>query len=259
MNAYVIKSWTAAETPNANGNYVHIAGRTSGFISWLLNLMGISPTIELTVTGDLISLRQGSWGGTVQYHTPLENLCTTCYGYTKPWRQALILGMIVGLATFFLLGIPGLLAGILYYFLNKITTVGYTDMGGRASHIHFKRSVIEGQKLDEDAASEVCRVIQSLVERRTGARLAGTVPPRASERPVTAARSAREPACEKSARRDYYYADAQGQPKGPFIFDELVALAASGEIKSETFVVAEGAPEWSRWDALNRNGSVKGF
>ena len=42
-----------------------------------------------------------------------------------------------------------------------------------------------------------------------------------------------------------YYMDDSGQQTGPVSFDELRQLASNGAIKMETFVWAEGMPEWT--------------
>ncbi len=54
MNAFVIKSWSTSDQLDGNGNYVNINGRAGGFVSWLLNLLDISPTVSLTVRADKI-------------------------------------------------------------------------------------------------------------------------------------------------------------------------------------------------------------
>ena len=174
MNAFVIKSWSAASQPDADGNYVNISGRAGGFVSWLLNLLGISPTVQLIVQADRVVFQKGSLEGTFNFITPLENTCSTFYAFKRPLKEAVILGVILGALTFFSLGIIGIAIAILYYVLNKTMTVGFTDLGGRVSEIPFKRSVIEGKNLDEAEAARVCDIIQHLVDARRKCTLAGT-------------------------------------------------------------------------------------
>lgn len=167
MADYVIKSWKLQETPVGVGeSNVKIEGRASGLLSWLLSLINVSPTISLTVTDDKITFEKGSLEGSMVYHTPLEKTCSTFYGYTKPWKEALAVGIVCGLLTLFLLAIPGIIIGILYYYLKKTLTVGYTDIGGHSHAISFQRSVIEGQNIDEAAAAKVCAMIQQLVDAK---------------------------------------------------------------------------------------------
>jgi hypothetical protein len=51
-------------------------------------------------------------------------------------------------------------------------------------------------------------------------------------------------------RTQFYYSDAQAQPKGPFSLDELVVLERSAVLKPETNVIVEGASEWSNWAVI---------
>lgn len=165
MDAFVIQAWFVSWQPDADGNYVRILGRAGGFMDWLLNRLGISPTTELIVREDRIVFQKGSLEGTLNFITPLENLCTTFYAFRRPLKEAVILGVALGVLTFFSFGIIGIAIAILYYVLNKTLTVGFTDVGGRVSEIPFKSSVIEGRTLNEEEAIQVCEIIQRLVDR----------------------------------------------------------------------------------------------
>jgi hypothetical protein len=165
--AFVIKSWLAANQPDADGNYVNITGRAGGLIAWLLNLLGISPTVSLIVRGDRIIFRKGSLReGSLSFTTPLENTCSMLYAFRRPFIEAVVLGVVLGILTFFSFGIIGIAIAVLYYALNKTLSVGFTDVGGRLHEVPFKRSVIEGQVIDEAEAARVCNIIQRLVDAR---------------------------------------------------------------------------------------------
>lgn len=167
MNAFVIKSWSANEKPDAEGSYVNINGRAGGFVSWALNLLGISPTVSLIVRDDRIIFQKGSLReGSLNVITPLENTCSTLYAFRRPLIEAIMLGVVLGILTFFSFGIIGIAIAILYYMLNKTLTVGFTDVGGRLHEVPFKRSVMEGQVIDETEAARVCAIIQHLVDTR---------------------------------------------------------------------------------------------
>jgi len=56
---------------------------------------------------------------------------------------------------------------------SKTLTVGFTDIGGRVSEIPFKRSVFDGQVIDEAEAARVCDIVQRLVDARRECALAG--------------------------------------------------------------------------------------
>ena len=165
MAGYVIKSWKAQEQLiEGSDKYIQIEGRASGLLSSLLSLLKISSIITFSVSGDKITFEEGSLSGSMISHTPLKNTCSMFYGYTKPWKEAIIIGILVGGITFWLFFIPGIIAGLLYYYLKKALTLGYTDKGGFTHAISFGRSVIEGQNLDETAAQKVCTIVQRLVD-----------------------------------------------------------------------------------------------
>lgn len=166
MNAFVIKSWRANEQPDAEGIYVNISGRAGGLVSWMLNLLDISPTVHMTVRADKIIFQKGSLEGSLHFLTPLENTCSMFYALKRPLKEAVVMGIVLGVATFFTFGILGIAIAILYYVLNKTLTIGFTDTGGRLSEIPFKRSVIEGQAIDEAEAARVCDIMQRLVDAR---------------------------------------------------------------------------------------------
>ena len=162
---YVIKSWSYSTTPiDKDGTLVRINGRAPGLLSWILSLMGIEATVSLVVNSDKVIFTEGSLAGSRHVITPLDKTCSMLYGFSKPWQEALVYGIIIGALTFFLALIPGIIFGIIYYILNKRVQIGFTDVGGRAYEINFKRSVIEGQKIDEKEAKNVCQLIQDLVD-----------------------------------------------------------------------------------------------
>lgn len=231
MSAYVITAWSAQDSTDLSGNYVMIRGREGGLISWILSLMHIEPSVCFEVKSDKIIFKEGSFQGHVQFITPLENVCNTFYGYTKPVKEAIIMGVIVGMLTFFLAGIPGIIVGILYYFLNKTLTVGYTDMGGLKSHINFKRSVIERKNIDENAAKQVCEIIQRLIEKKTASSLA-----------ISAGEES-----HSNGASVYYFADENGQAQGPYNINQLKAKADNNVIHDQTPVIKEGDNEWKQY------------
>lgn len=162
-NPYVIRRWQIAAQPiDEAKNYVVIEGRAGGFVSWLLSLVQISPIVKMEINGDRILFNQGSLAGTASRIIPLENISSTFYGYTKPWKESLVLGIFLGAFTF---GI-GAIVGVIYYFLNKHLTVGFVEVSGVVNAIAFKRSVIEGQNIDENQARAVADVTQQLIDAR---------------------------------------------------------------------------------------------
>jgi len=181
--AYVIKSWLAGDQPDAHGNFVAIIGRKEGIISWVLARFGIDPTVSITVNDSRIEFAEASLSGSVRRLIPLPSVCSTVYGYHKPWKKA------IGLSVFLIwiicsiasaagngFSFGGLFGGILvgaivalvYFFLNRTLTLGFVENSGVISAIQFKRSVVENEDINEAQAGYVCQVVQSLVEARQG-------------------------------------------------------------------------------------------
>lgn len=88
--AFVIKSWSASSQPDTEGTYVNITGRAGGLVAWLLNRLGISPTVRLIVRADKILFQKGSLEGTLNFITPLENTCSMFYAFKRPLKEAII-------------------------------------------------------------------------------------------------------------------------------------------------------------------------
>ena len=68
------------------------------------------------------------------------------------------------------LGLIGLVAGFaiafVFYFLNKIFTVGFVANSGIQQSIRFKKSVIEGQEINEAQAEYVSQIMIYLIESK---------------------------------------------------------------------------------------------
>lgn len=163
MNQYVIKKWLISENvAQANDNYIEIDGRAGGLLSWILSKLNISPTVRMEINHERIRFAEGSLAGDAHRIIPLENVCSTFYGYTKPWKEALFIAIVLGIPTF---GI-GVIVAVIYYFLNKSMTVGFVEVSGIINAIAFKRSVIEGIKVDEEQSRQVAELTQKLIDAR---------------------------------------------------------------------------------------------
>ena len=179
--AYVIKTWRAGDQPDAHTNFITITGRKEGVISWILARFGIDPTVSITANDTRIEFSEASLSGSVRRLIPLPSVCSTLYGYHKPWKKAL------GIAIFFIWIISsvasagadgfsfgglfggilvGTVIGLLYFFLNRTLTLGFVEHSGVVSAIQFKRSVVENQDINEAQAGYVCQVVQALLEAR---------------------------------------------------------------------------------------------
>jgi hypothetical protein len=160
--ALVIKKWYASETPNVDGNYVHIIGREAGLLSWVLSIFKIDPITEVEVKENVIKFTSSSLAGKEKRIIPLRSITSTFYGYKKPWQMALALTFLL-IPVFFI----GLIVGPLYYTLNKSLTVAVVEASSWVGSFSYKRSVIEGQNITEDQAYEVIEIIRKVVEKKS--------------------------------------------------------------------------------------------
>jgi hypothetical protein len=162
MGVYAIKNWYFNPQPKQGEPSVLINGRAPGLIGWLLSLVRIDPTVSLRIDGSKICFDQGSLSGFERVSTIAQNICSTEVGYKKPWKEAIVIGIVLGVPT---LGI-GCLIGLIYYFLNKRVSIGFTLNSGRSYSVDFKRSIIENKNIDENAAAQICAFMDWLACQR---------------------------------------------------------------------------------------------
>ena len=170
--ALVIKKWRASDKPEVGGIYVFIEGREEGFFSFLLSIIGIDPTTTLSVSQNHFICEQGSLAGLTRRVIPLRNISSMYYGYTKPWLNAMIGGLIFAPFT---LGISVIIA-LFVYWLNKQLEQGVVENSGVVSAIAFKPSVIEGQNIDENDGMRIIKIVSSLLDKLHGSGREAGVP-----------------------------------------------------------------------------------
>ncbi|HLO96268.1 MAG TPA: hypothetical protein VK195_18320 [Burkholderiaceae bacterium] len=186
MSALVIKAWQADTKPvDDRNNFVSITGREGGLIAWLLSLMGVDPTTTIRVGTERIEFSSASLAGTESRMVPLQSVCSTYYGYHKPWKAAssyVALFAFLGFSfagpsaqatgegfsftTFAVTTGIGIVIALLYYFLNRTLTLGFVEHSGAVCGIRFKRSVIENVDINEQQARSVCTIVQRLIETK---------------------------------------------------------------------------------------------
>lgn len=184
--AYVIKYWYANNQPDSDGNYVLIQGRREGLFSWLLSLIKIEPSVEIRVTRNEVRFSEGSFQGRSEGITPMRGICSTLYGFEKPFFKALVLCFVLG-SVFTVLGfglgqgmggtgagvflalvgfVVALIIAAVAYFLGKVFTVGFVANSGEICWIRFKKSIIEGQEINEQQAEYVSQLMLHLIESK---------------------------------------------------------------------------------------------
>jgi hypothetical protein len=178
VSALVIKAWKVSEEQpvDAQGNHIAITGREGGLVAWILSKVNIDPTTTIRVGSERLEFSSASLSGTQSRLIPLQGVCSTYYGYHKPWKTAaaisflsLFLGISVMSSSFFgglVLMLAGFGIAALIYFLNRTLTLGFIENSGVVNGIQFKRSVIENIDITQEQARQVCELMQKLIEAK---------------------------------------------------------------------------------------------
>lgn len=187
----VVKSWSIKSRPAGDEPFARVVAREAGLLSFLLSLLGIDATTSLVVTRHGFEFEQGSLAGFRRNMTPFNHVSTVFYGRFKPWK---VTGVFIVFSLSFLplsvwLMLVGVVASLLFYYLNRELTVGFTESGGNNFGIVFKRSVVEGQEIDEVALRNFAVIVEALLRgdhkmlgamsmggAPSGARMAGVAP-----------------------------------------------------------------------------------
>lgn len=179
MQPLVIKEWKANSQPvDPEGNLISITGRQGGLIAWILALLKIDPTTSIKVSPDRVQFSSASLSGTEFRMIPILSVCSTYYGYHKPWKAALGIAVFFGFigavisdvmqsaAPAIILLLMGIGLAFLYYFLSRTLTLGFVEHSGVISGIRFKRSIIEGVEINQTQGNYICGLTQSLIEAK---------------------------------------------------------------------------------------------
>ena len=127
--------------------------------------------------------------GFIEKSVPLSKVNASYFGYHKPWLSSIVFGSIMGVIAFIGLavyeaefarsssfgpiarepeiagvyaGAFGLLMAMIRFALKKELLLGFQD-GKSDTFVIFKRSVIEGKKIEESTAREAADLIQAWV------------------------------------------------------------------------------------------------
>ncbi len=173
---YVIKSWYADRTANNNGEFVRISGRKEGLGAWILSLVGIDPTIHLSLTKKTCLLESRTFWGFRKRAIPISRISELQTGFARPWLEPCILVAlsIVCLLLFWnewTLGAMCLAAALFgvawfIYVFKRYLHIGVIGVGGAPAAIEFRPSFIEGKHIDANAAEEVANIIQALIDAK---------------------------------------------------------------------------------------------
>lgn len=153
-SALAVKELTVNKNAQ-DGTHVRIVGRKSGLADWFLSLIGIDTTTVFEVYSDHIKFTEGNLSGRTTTVIPLSALSSSSSGYFKP-----LIYFLIGIPLIPMFGLGFLF--IIYYFLHKTLVVTTTSHSSAGAAIAFKRSVVEGVKVEQKQAEEIIDIINSL-------------------------------------------------------------------------------------------------
>ena len=175
MGVFVVTDWKASNSPvDGAGNYVHLTGRQGGVISWALALLKVDPTTSVTVSMNRVEIAEASLAGSTHWIIPVTRLCSSYYGYHKPWKAAaglflsgLLLSRMMSVVSAdfsLILTVLSVVVAWLYYYLNRSLTIGFVEISGEQRYVRFLPSVIENIEINEEQARYICEIVQHLIE-----------------------------------------------------------------------------------------------
>ncbi len=154
--------------PEAPGGlHVRIVGRKSGLFAWLLTLINIDATTVLEVYADRIVFKSSNLSGALTTTLPLASVCGTSSGYFKPVLY-LVLGVLTLPLVFTVIGAVIPILFFVFYYLHKSLLISIESNSGSSIAIAFKRSVIEGVRVEEEDAQKVVAIVNDLLLRQQG-------------------------------------------------------------------------------------------
>lgn len=154
MSGYIVQQWEVSPTPHPTTHqYVNISARAPGLMSAIMSVIGMSAISKLALYDDTLVLEEGSLSGQATQMIPLDKITSVTYGFAKPYKEAMIMGITLGLFTF---GI-GAIVGIIYYFLLKTVNITVTASGGVVSTLSLKNGGSGG--VTPEQVGEVAQMI----------------------------------------------------------------------------------------------------
>ena len=157
-----------AEINESGPRYVHLKGRKSGLLNWIFARLGADDTTTFDVYEDRIEFSDGSWSGSFTETIPLTRVSNLGTGFLKPFQYMVfaIICLIAALPTVGITLIPMAILLFLYYTRKSLVIYFIPDSSSLTS-MCFKRSIIEGVRLNEEDAERIIGIVGRLVERNT--------------------------------------------------------------------------------------------
>ncbi len=173
VNALVLRKFEINQSSSAD-KIIDIVGRKSGFVAFLLTVLGLDATTSLRCTRDRVEYRASSLFGETSTTIPLNQVTGIVGGYKKPIELLIAaaisfgISFVFGLITrngivFFILGVLIPLVLIIQYLYGKTMNLGVQNGGDKVYGLEFKKGLIEGVSVDIQLVKEAITLLNNAV------------------------------------------------------------------------------------------------
>lgn len=175
----VLKQFRVRSSPSRESPVVEITGRRSGLVAFILSMIGLDPTVSLTVTSTEVRQRAASMSGETVDILPLRQIASVHASMTSPIIILImgILALLPGLLAVavaegepegFMALFPAVVLIVTYFVTGKKFSLAFITSAGGGVAIGFKPKTPSGQKLDLDRLNQVAEAVRDLISQASG-------------------------------------------------------------------------------------------
>lgn len=160
------------ERRDRHGPSVLIRGRRAGLAAFILSALGLDNAVSFRFRRGELEIRFSSLNGETYHRIPVHSIASTHAGYSRQVGLVILAAAVAGGGLFAAGQARGdeqgvvvvgslVLAGVLLlaYSLSKSIRIAVESAGGMLIAIRFQGSLIEGKRVDLEAARRVCRAM----------------------------------------------------------------------------------------------------
>lgn len=181
----VLKRFALGQT-QANGPFLDLQGRAPGGVSFLMNVLGVDPTLSMRCFHDRIEIIEASLAGQETIVIPMSCVSSIQGGHTRSLRALAAVGV------FAMLGVLGAFAGLVasesgpalagavfWFFLAAMALVSFylsrsmvlsvQNGGDKAYGLRFGQGVVEGVDVNPARVQEAVALLNRATMQATQA------------------------------------------------------------------------------------------
>ena len=170
VNALVLRKFEIDQS--SSDKVIDIVGRKSGFVAFLLTVLGLDATTSLRCTRDRVEYRASSLFGETSTTIPLNQVTGIVGGYKKPIELLIAAGISFLISVvfgtrngiiFFILGVVIPLVLVIQYLYGKTMNLGVQNGDDKVYGLEFKKGLIEGVSVDIQLVKEAITLLNNAV------------------------------------------------------------------------------------------------